>query len=305
MRLVTYRNKNGEPRLGFSQDDKLVADAACWGDANGSEVPNELLLLIDEGETYWNKLEEKLNGVEFDSSADYVFDYNELKILAPIPKPRKNIFGIGLNYTEHVAESARTLDTKNELPQQCIIFSKPPTTVIANGEAIRHNSKVTKQMDWEGELAVIIGKEGFRISKQDAMNHVFGYSIINDISARDCRRSGQWIVSKGMDTYAPMGPVLVTKNDIEDPHDLQIITKVNGVEKQNGNTKHMLFNIPAIIEDISAVMSLQPGDIIATGTPAGVGAGRDPQEWMWPGDEVEISITGLGSLKNLIIDDTY
>jgi 2-keto-4-pentenoate hydratase/2-oxohepta-3-ene-1,7-dioic acid hydratase in catechol pathway len=137
------------------------------------------------------------------------------------------------------------------------------------------------------------------------MDLVYGYSIINDISARDNRRQGQWIVSKGMDTYAPMGPVLITPDEIEDPHNLQIITKVNGVEKQNGNTKNMLFRIPEIIQDISSVMSVDPADIIATGTPAGVGAGRDPQEWMWPGDEVEIIIEGIGSLKNPIVDDTY
>src|SRR5690606_9239279 len=217
------------------------------------------------------------------------------------PRPRKNIFGIGLNYTEHVAESARTLDTSAALPQEPVIFSKPPTTVIANGDAIRHNADVTQQMDWECELAVVIGQTAKNVAKEDALNYVFGYTIINDISARDCRRSGQWIVSKGQDTFAPMGPVIVTADEIGDPHDLQLTTHVNGVEKQNGNTRFMLFNVNDLIADISTVMTLEPGDIIATGTPAGVGAGRDPQEFMWPGDVVECTIEGIGTLRNPIV----
>jgi len=220
--------------------------------------------------------------------------------LAPITKPRKNIIGIGLNYTEHVAESARTLDTSKDLPQQPVIFSKPPTAVIGTDEAILHNTKLTQQLDWEVELAVIISKKGKYIAKENAMDYVFGYTVINDISARDCRRAGQWIVSKGQDTFAPMGPVLVTKDEIEDPHNLNLSLTVNGVEKQNSNTKYMLFRIPDLIEDLSTVFTLEAGDIIATGTPAGVGAGRNPQEWMWDGDVVEATIEGIGTLVNTI-----
>jgi len=304
MKLLSFEI-GGQQRLGLMKDENIIIDVQLWGKNLGSDFPSSMLDLIDRGEDFWGQLTGKAENLSEGQLEDATHTLDEVKILAPIPRPRKNIFGIGLNYTEHVAESARALDTSNQLPKQCIIFSKPPTTVIATGEAIRHNGNVTKQMDWEGELAVIIGKKGFRISKDNAMDHVFGYSIINDISARDCRRSGQWIVSKGMDTFAPMGPFLLTKNDIPDPHNLDIVTKVNGVEKQNGNTKFMLFNIPAIIEDISKVISLEPGDIIASGTPAGVGAGRDPQEWMWPGDEVEVTISGIGTLKNHIVDDTY
>lgn len=130
---------------------------------------------------------------------------------------------------------------------------------------------------------------------------MFGYTVINDVSARDCRRAGQWIVSKGQDSFAPMGPCIVTADEIGDPHNLNLSTRVNGVEKQNSNTRFMLFNVNQLIADISSVMTLEPGDIIATGTPAGVGAGRDPQEFMWPGDVVECTVERIGTLRNPII----
>jgi 2-keto-4-pentenoate hydratase/2-oxohepta-3-ene-1,7-dioic acid hydratase in catechol pathway len=225
----------------------------------------------------------------------------DVKLLAPIPRPRKNIFGIGLNYVEHVAESARTLDTSKDLPKQPVIFSKPPTAVIGPGDAIEHNKNLTQQLDWEVELAVIIGRTAKRVPVAEAMNYVFGYSVMNDISARDNRRAGQWIYSKGQDTFAPFGPCIVTADEITDPHNLDLWLTVNGVEKQRSNTRNLLFNIPTLIADISAAMTLEPGDIIASGTPAGVGAGRTPQEWMWPGDVVEASVQGIGSLRNPIV----
>ena len=229
------------------------------------------------------------------------FPVGNADLLAPIPRPRKNIFGIGLNYTEHVAESARSLDTSNELPKRPVIFSKPPTAVVAWNDAIRHRAQVTEQLDWETELAVVIGSRAQSVSLDDALDFVFGYTVINDISARDCRRAGQWIVSKGQDTFAPMGPAIVTADEIADPQTLQLRTWVNGVEKQNSNTKFMLFSVRELIADISRVMTLEPGDIIATGTPAGVGAGREPQEFMWPGDVVESEVEKIGRLRNPVV----
>jgi 2-keto-4-pentenoate hydratase/2-oxohepta-3-ene-1,7-dioic acid hydratase in catechol pathway len=228
------------------------------------------------------------------------YSFDEVELLAPIQRPRKNIIGIGLNYTEHVAESARTLDTTGKLPQKPIIFSKPPTTVTGTNTHILLNPKLTQQLDWEVELAVVIGKTGKYVPKADALDYMFGYTVINDISARDCRREGQWIVSKGQDTFAPMGPYLVTKDEIPNPHHLNLSLKVNGVEKQNSNTKFLLFNINDLIEDLSTVFTLEPGDIIATGTPAGVGAGRNPQEWLWDGDVVEASVEGIGTIVNTV-----
>lgn len=303
MKLVTYRaNTEAEGRLGviISELDVIV-DIEQLGITFGIDLPKTMLEFIDLGPIGVKAVNKIIKSSAITDFVTCSVPIDNAILLAPIPRPRKNIFGIGLNYTEHVAESARTLDTSKELPQKCVIFSKPPTTVIANGDPIKHNENVTKQMDWEGELGVIMGKKATKVSKEKALDYVFGYTIINDISARDCRRSGQWIVSKGQDTYAPMGPMIITADELTDPHNLDIITKVNGVEKQNGNTKYMLFNVNAIIEDISEVITLEPGDIIATGTPAGVGAGRDPQEFMWPGDVVEITIEPIGTLRNPIV----
>ena len=227
-----------------------------------------------------------------------------VRLLAPIPRPRKNIFGIGLNYVEHVAESAASLDTSKDLPKQPVIFSKPPTCVIGPGDAIEHNANITQQLDWEVELAVIIGTTARRVSREDALKHVFGYSVMIDVSARDNRRAGQWIFSKGMDTYAPFGPCIVTADDIPDPQTLDLWLTVNGVEKQRSNTKHMLFNVAHLIADISSGITLEPGDIIASGTPEGVGAGRTPQEWMWPGDVVVACVAGIGTLRHPITNAT-
>lgn len=299
MKLVTFTHKNSDPKLGIFNND-TVLDLETFGHKHNEEFPKTMLELIDMGLEEVSRIAEIVKTSSENAIASASLPLNEIQLLAPIPKPRKNIIGIGLNYTEHVAESARTLDTSNELPQQPVIFSKPPTAVIGTGEAILHNTKLTQQLDWEVELAVIISKKGKYVAKENAMDYVFGYTVINDISARDCRRAGQWIVSKGQDTFAPMGPILVTKDEIENPHNLNLSLTVNGIEKQNSNTKYMLFNIPALIEDLSTVFTLEAGDIIATGTPAGVGAGRNPQEWMWDGDVVEATVEGIGTLVNTI-----
>lgn len=299
MKLLTYQYQSDEQKLGIAQDGTIL-DLERFGQKTNNEFPKTMLDLIDAGLDEVAKIENAIHNANENTIADCSIPMKEAGILAPIPKPRKNIIGIGLNYTEHVAESARTLDTSKELPQQPVIFSKPPTAVTATNTDIILNPKLTQQLDWECELAVIIGKKGKYVKKEDALDYVFGYTVINDISARDCRRAGQWIVSKGQDTFAPMGPVLVTKDEIENPHNLNLSLKLNGVEKQNSNTKFMLFNINDLIEDLSTVFTLEPGDIIATGTPAGVGAGRNPQQWMWNGDVVEATVEGIGTLVNTI-----
>ena len=214
---------------------------------------------------------------------------------------RHPVFGIGLNYVEHVAESARTLDTARDLPKQPVIFSKPPTAVIGPGEPIRHDAALTQQLDWEVELACIIGRTARRVAEADALSHVFGYSVMIDVSARDNRRAGQWIYSKGMDSFAPFGPCIVTADEIPDPQVLDLWLTKNGEEKQRSNTRHMLFKVATLIADISAGITLEPGDIIATGTPEGVGAGRDPQEWMWPGDVIEATVAGIGTIRHPVV----
>ena len=299
MKLLTYKTQDTEPRLGFIHNNQVI-DMQDFGDVSNFPLPNDMLELIDMGFEIIPEITEMIAETPENFFEEIAYEMNEVTILAPIEKPRKNIIGIGLNYTEHVAESARTLDTTGKLPTKPIIFSKPPTTVIATNTEIIKNTKLTSQLDWECELAVIISKKGKYVPKSEALDYVFGYTVINDISARDCRREGQWIVSKGQDTFAPMGPVIVTKDEIENPHNLNLSLKVNGVEKQNSNTKLMLFNINDLIEDLSTVFTLEAGDIIATGTPAGVGAGRDPQEWMYDGDVVEATVEGIGTIVNTI-----
>ena len=299
MKLLTYKTKETEPRLGFLHNNQVI-DMEDFGDISNFPLPNDMLELIDMGFEIIAEITELVAETPDNFFEEIAYELDEVTFLAPIEKPRKNIIGIGLNYTEHVAESARTLDTTGKLPQKPIIFSKPPTTVTATNTEIIKNTKLTEQLDWEVELAVVIGKKGKYVPKAEAMDYVFGYTVINDISARDCRREGQWIVSKGQDTFAPMGPILVTKDEIENPHNLNLSLKVNGVEKQNSNTKFLLFNINDLIEDLSIVFTLEPGDIIATGTPAGVGAGRNPQEWLYDGDVVEATVEGIGTIVNTI-----
>ena len=299
MKLLTYKTPDTEPRLGFIHN-KQVIDMKDFGDIANFPLPNDMLELIDMGYEIIAEITEMIAETPENFFQEISYEMDEVTILAPIQKPRKNIIGIGLNYTEHVAESARTLDTTGKLPTKPIIFSKPPTTVTATNTEIIKNTKLTSQLDWECELAVVISKKGKYVPKSEALDYVFGYTVINDISARDCRREGQWIVSKGQDTFAPMGPVLVTKDEIEDPHNLNLSLKVNGVEKQNSNTKFLLFNINDLIEDLSIVFTLEAGDIIATGTPAGVGAGRNPQEWLHDGDVVEATVEGIGTIVNTV-----
>ncbi|RBA28561.1 fumarylacetoacetate hydrolase family protein [Flavobacterium tibetense] len=299
MKLLTYKTQDTEPRLGFIHKNQVI-DMQDFGEISNFPLPNDMLELIDMGFEIIAEITEMIDETPENFFEEIAYEISEVTILAPIEKPRKNIIGIGLNYTEHVAESARTLDTTGKLPTKPIIFSKPPTSVTATNTEIIKNTKLTSQLDWECELAVIISKKGKYVPKSEALDYVFGYTVINDISARDCRREGQWIVSKGQDTFAPMGPVIVTKDEIENPHNLNLSLKVNGVEKQNSNTQFMLFNINDLIEDLSTVFTLEAGDIIATGTPAGVGAGREPQEWLHDGDVVEATVEGIGTIVNTV-----
>ena len=299
MKLLTYKTQDTEPRLGFIYNNQVI-DMEDFGEISNFPLPNDMLDLIDMGFEIIAEISELISETPENFFEEIAYEMSEVTILAPIEKPRKNIIGIGLNYTEHVAESARGLDTTGKLPTKPIIFSKPPTTVTATNTEIIKNTKLTSQLDWECELAVVIAKKGKYVTKENAMDYVFGYTVINDISARDCRREGQWIVSKGQDTFAPMGPYLVTKDEIENPHNLNLSLKVNGVEKQNSNTKFLLFNINDLIEDLSIVFTLEPGDIIATGTPSGVGAGRNPQEWLYDGDVIEATVEGIGTIVNTV-----
>jgi len=301
MRLITYRvSIEAEARLGVIAD-QLVVDVGALGAMTGEPLPSRMLDLIDLGPAAIGALRRLIQQQSDRWRPGVAVPLSNVTLLAPIPRPRKNIFGIGLNYIDHVAESAAALDSSPDLPKQPVIFSKPPTSVIGNGEAVVHRAAITQQLDWEVELAAIIGTTARRVSRADALSHVFGYSVIIDMSARDCRRAGQWIYSKGQDTYAPMGPCIVTSDEITDPQTLDLWLTVNGVEKQRSNTSHMLFKVDELIADISQGMTLEPGDIIATGTPKGVGAGRTPPEWLWPGDVIEAEVAGIGRLRHPVV----
>ncbi|GGP89777.1 fumarylacetoacetate hydrolase family protein [Streptomyces melanogenes] len=299
MRLVTYTVDDAPARLGAQIDDRVI-DLAALAGHHGTELPTDLLSFIQAGAGTHDTARRLLAGDQATWPAEAVHRLGDVSLRAPL-RPGK-IIGVGLNYVEHVEESSRSLDTDKELPPRPVLFSKPATAVTGPGQPIWHNGDLTAQLDWECELAVVIGRTAFRVSEQDAYDHVFGYSIVNDISARDQRRSGQWFFSKGQDSYAPFGPAVVTADALGDPMALDLSLRVNGVTKQKSNTRHMLFPIARLIADISSGVTLEPGDVIATGSPSGVGAGMVPPEFLAPGDTVEATVEGIGTLTNPVVD---
>jgi len=292
VRFVTYSTASqSDPRIGVVIDGYVKDLKAAL--AGIVDVPDRLIDYISAG----SNLHDRVTSAEDTlASAPSAGRLDEVTLHAPL-RPAK-VVGVGLNYVEHVEESSRSLDTDKDLPTRPVLFSKPGTAVIGPNQPIRHNSDLTQQLDWECELAVVIGKAALGVDEADALDYVFGYSIINDISARDQRRSGQWFFSKGQDSYAPFGPMIVTTDEITDPHDLQLSLTVNGDQRQNGNSRHMLFKIPTLITDISSGVTLEPGDVIATGSPQGVGAAMDPPTFLQPGDVVECTIDRIGTLRN-------
>jgi 2-keto-4-pentenoate hydratase/2-oxohepta-3-ene-1,7-dioic acid hydratase in catechol pathway len=220
-----------------------------------------------------------------------VLDRSSVKLAAPIPRPGK-IICIGLNYRDHAAES------NAELPAFPTVFAKYSSCIIGPGASIVI-PRVTSQVDYEGELAVVIGRRARDVAEADALDYVAGYAPFNDVSARDYQmRTSQWTIGKTFDTFGPIGPALVTADEIPDPHALDIRVSIGDDVLQSSNTKHLIFTIPQLIAYLTSVMTLEPGDVIATGTPAGVGAARKPQRWLVPGDLVRVEISGLGALEN-------
>ncbi|MFF3212865.1 fumarylacetoacetate hydrolase family protein [Streptomyces sp. NPDC002886] len=302
MRLVTYTTAPmtaAADRLG-AQADGLVYDLATLARHAGVELPADLLSFVRAGAPALEAAARLLAGDPADRPAGAVHRLQDVTLRAPL-RPGK-IIGVGLNYVEHVEESSRSLDTDKDLPPRPVLFSKPATAVTGPGAPILHNADLTTQLDWECELAVVIGRTAFRVTEEEAYGHIFGYSIVNDISARDQRRSGQWFFSKGQDSYAPFGPAVVTADEVPDPMDLDLELRVNGVTKQKSNTRHMLFPIARLIADISSGVTLEPGDVIATGSPSGVGAGMVPPEFLVPGDTVEATVQIIGTLANPVVD---
>ena len=270
---------------------------------SGSETVTPLA--VDAREGAQALIEHLAGGGALPAAAGPALPLSQVALEAPLPRPRRNVFCIGLNYRCHAAElaargfnGARSAD--DLIPKAVVAFSKVPDSVIAPGAAIEI-PEASSAIDYEAELAVIIGKPGKRISRAAAMEHVFGYTIVNDVSARDLqKRHQQWLIAKSCDTFCPMGPWIVTR-DALDGGRLGVKLWVNDELRQDGNSADLVFDIPAIIEALSATITLLPGDVIATGTPAGVGMATDPPRWLRRGDRVRIEIEGVGVLENPVV----
>jgi len=274
MKLVTFRHGGDGVRAGILDGNKVTG----VGPGRGTSM----LGLIFSG--------------ALPSPAGESYDLSEVTLLAPIPRPPKFIC-VGLNYRDHAIESNMAI------PKVPTIFSKFSNVVIGPGETIVL-PKESAQPDYEAEFAVVIGPGGRRIPASKAMDHVFGYTIVNDVSARDLQlATTQWLMGKTCDTFAPMGPAIVTKDEIADPHELDILLEIGGETLQKSNTRELIFKIPELIEFISSVVTLEPGDIISTGTPAGVGFARKPPRYLKDGDEVIVRVQGLGELRNPVVSE--
>ena len=292
MKIATFSpHPSGEPRPGLVLDGKRIVDIpAALG--NSSQAAS-VLGLIRAGEPMLARLA-KLDAGKAMSLAD-------VKLHAPIPRPTKNVFCVGWNYLEHFEEGAKKLHDDRKLPDHPVFFSKVPTTVNGPFDAVPFDASISVQMDWEVELGVIIGRGGKDISEAEAMRHVWGYTVINDVSWRDIQRrhGNQWHKGKSLDGTCPMGPWIVTSDGF-DPADVRVTCRVNGVTKQDSRTRHMYFKIPRLIAELSAGMTLEPGDVISTGTPSGVGYARTPPEFLRPGDLLETEVEGIGTMRNTI-----
>ena len=296
MRLVTFAPRaGGSPRVGLVRNGTEVIDLTRESGKPPFD-PEDMLSLIAAG----GKALVWLRGAA--AKAKKAARLDKCVLLAPIPRPRKNVFCVGWNYVEHFEEGRKSRLHTVEFPAHPTFFSKVPTTVNGPYDPVPPHAGVTAQLDWEVELGVIIGKGGINIKEADALKHVFGYTVVNDISAREIQRrhGGQLFKGKGLDGTCPMGPWIVTADKVPDPHALRLTSRVNGVTKQDSNTRYMYFKIPRLIAELSAGMTLEPGDILSTGTPAGVGHARTPPEFMRKGDVLESEIVGLGLLRNRI-----
>jgi acylpyruvate hydrolase len=303
MKLVTFL-AGEDPRLGALLDEYHLVDLAkayaAYKKATGSgdlaEFPADMKAFLEAGEPAWEAARQALSwaGSSQDSlESGVIWPLSNVKLSAPVTNPSK-IIAVGLNYMDHCREQ------KVEVPKSPILFAKFPSSVIGPGDPVCWSPELTGQVDYEGELAVVIGRQAREVPAEKAYEYVAGYTIVNDISARDLQfGDGQWVRGKSLDTFCPMGPYLVTKDEIEDPQNLEIRTWVNDRLLQDSNTREMIFKIPELIEFMTRAFTLYPGDIISTGTPDGVGVSRNPQVLMKKGDRVKVAVQGLGELSNI------
>ncbi len=284
MRLISF-TKNGGSSAGILKDEGIFPLAELgFVDALAFIAAGEPAIVAAE------KVASKL-------SSRNLLPLSSVKVLAPIPRPPK-ILCIGLNYRDHAIEA------KMEIPSTPTVFVKLSSSVIGPSAPVMVPS-LTQKPDYEAELAVVIGKGGKRISQKNWQEHVFGYTILNDVSARDVQlATSQWTLGKSFNTFAPLGPHIVTRDEIPDPHVLDIRLSIGGETLQHSNTRELIFRVPELIEHISSCIALEPGDIISTGTPSGVGLGRTPQRWLQPGEEMVIEIDKIGTLRNPVVAES-
>ena len=287
------------PHVGVVLDDGTVLDLATAASRAGRTPafdPHSMLSLIAAGEP---ALDEVLT---LTSAGGPGVAQRDIVFTAPIPAPARNVYAVGWNYLDHFAEGQAARKTDIKYPEHPVFFTKGTHTINGPYDPIPFDPAVSSMIDWEGELAVVIGKRGRNIAEADALEHVFGFSVINDTTARDIqtsRHGGQWFKGKSLDGHGPMGPWIVVRGSLD--HDnLHLVTRVNGIVKQDANTRQMYFKVPRIIAELSLGLTLEAGDIIATGTPSGVGFARTPPEFLKPGDMMETEIAGIGFIRNEI-----
>lgn len=284
MKIATF-SVESQQHIGLIQkDDQIISLTSLSED----EFPACMKSFIERSSELRTRAEQLIEQRGNDKA---IFNLSEVKLLPPISQPEK-IICVGLNYLDHCKESGM------EPPTSPVIFSKYANAIVGHNDAVEIPVN-SKEVDFEAELAVVIGKEAKRVSEEEANDYVFGYTIMNDISARDLQfNDGQWSRGKTADTFAPIGPVIVTHDEVEDPHRLEISLELNGEMMQESNTSNLIFTIPQIISFLSQSMTLRPGDLIATGTPPGVGMGRNPKVWLKNGDQMNVRIEKIGTLSN-------
>ena len=302
LRLCSYSVPPGDPRLGADCGSAILDLYRYSHVHDGLRLPADMLAFIYAGPTVWRhaadlcrrfRAELFSHDLNQDAEAGLAYAPDRVRWHAPIPRTRKDIICLGQNYAAHAAESG------NPPPTAPIYFTKPPTSLVGPDEPIPYPEGLSSRLDWEVELGVVIGRGGRDIAESAALDQVFGYTVFNDISGRDLQyRTSQWFKGKSLDGTCPMGPVIVTADEIPDPQRLRLRLSVNGTRKQDSNTSDMIFSVARIIADLSAGMTLEPGDCISTGTPQGVGDGRKPPEYLRPGDVVEAEIERIGVLRN-------
>lgn len=293
MRLVTF-TANGAESIGVLDGD-IVIDLS----QAAPDLPADMNGFIEAGDAALARAAEAVGN----AGGGAKYPVGEVKLLSPIPVPRRDVMAVGRNYHEHAREfhdsGFDATAGATAVPDHPIIFTKATTSVSGPGDPILTELDPTGSVDYEGELAVIIGREGRGISREDAFDHVYGYTVCNDVTARNLQHQHkQWFIGKSPDGYCPLGPAIVTADEADHPDNFRLTTHVNGEKRQDSSCGALIFDIPALIECISAGITLKPGDIIATGTPVGVGIGFDPPVFLKPGDVVSVTIEPLGTLEN-------